>query len=103
MAHDNPGVTPPDKLRFDCCVELSHAAPPENDIAIRELPGGIYASALHRGSFAGLAATYTWLAREFIPREGRTMRHAPAIEMYLAQPDQTRPAEQLTEVMIPVR
>jgi AraC family transcriptional regulator len=103
MAHDNPGVTPADKLRFDCCVELTHAARPANDIAIRELPGGMYATALHRGSFDGLAATYAWLAREFVPREGRTIRKAPALEMYLTQPDRTPPADQLTEVMIPVR
>ena len=63
----------------------------------------MYATALHRGSFDGLAATYAWLACEFIPREGRTIRKAPALEMYLTQPDRTPPADQLTEVMIPVR
>ena len=103
MAHDNPDVTPADKLRFDCCVELSHAAKPVNDIAIRELAGGVYATALHRGAFDGLAATYAWLAREFIPRAGHTIRKAAAIEMYLTQPDRTPPGDQLTEVMIPVR
>jgi AraC family transcriptional regulator len=103
MAHDNPGLTPADKLRFDCCVELTHAARPVNDIAIRELPGGMYATALHRGAFDGLAATYGWLAGEFIPGAGRTIRQAPALEMYLTQPDRTRPSDQLTEVMIPVR
>ena len=49
------------------------------------------------------AMSEVMLAREFIPREGRTIRKAPALEMYLTQPDRTPPADQLTEVMMPVR
>ena len=104
MAHDNPGVRPADKLRFDCCVELTHAAKPTNDIAIRDLPGGTCTPPCSpRVVRRSRQATYAWLAREFIPREGRTIRKAPALELHLTQPDQTPPADQLTDVMIPVR
>ena len=43
------------------------------------------------------------LALDFMPREGRSMRKAPCVEIYLTPPERTPPAELLTEVLVPVR
>ena len=103
LAHDVPGITPADKLRFDCCIEVTANVRGEGDVGVTEVCGGDYASAVHRGPFDRLAETYAWLARDFIPREGRSMRKAPFVEIYFTPPERTQPAELLTEVLIPVR
>jgi AraC family transcriptional regulator len=103
LAHDDPSITPAAQLRFDCCIEVTPQVRAEGDIGVTEVGGGEYASAVHRGPFDRLAETYGWLALDFMPREGRSMRKAPCVEIYLTPPERTPPAELLTEVLIPVR
>ena len=102
MAHDNPALTPPEKLRFDCCVAIGAGVRRgEGDIGVATVLGARYAVASHRGSFATLATTYRWLALEFLPKEGLALRRAPAVEIYLTPPD-VNATDGLTEVLLPV-
>ena len=55
------------------------------------------------GDTYSLLGTYASLALDFMPREGRSMRKAPCVEIYLTAPERTPPAELLTEVLVPVR
>ena len=103
LAHDDPGITPAAQLRFDCCIEVAANVRGEGDIGVTEAGGGEYATAVHRGPFERLAETYGWIAGDFMPREGRSMRKAPCIEIYLTPPERTPPADLLTEVLVPVR
>ena len=103
VAHDNPAITPAAQLRFDCCIEVDTNVRGESDIGVTEVGGGEYATTIHRGPFDRLAETYSWLALQFMRREGRTMRMAPCIEIYLTPPERTPPAQLLTEVLVPVR
>jgi AraC family transcriptional regulator len=103
LAHDNPRITPAAQLRFDCCIEVTANVRGESDVGVTEVCGGEYATAVHRGPFDRLAETYAWLALDFMPREGRSMRKAPCVEIYLTPPERTPPAELLTEVLVPVR
>ena len=103
IAHDNPRITPAAQLRFDCCVEITANVRAEGEIGVPDVCGGEFATAVHRGPFERLAETYAWLAREFMPREGRSMRKAPCVEIYLTPPERTPAADLLTEVLVPVR
>ena len=75
----------------------------ENDVGVTEVCGGEYATSVHRGPFDRLGETYAWLALDFMPREKRSMRSAPCVEIYLTPPERTPPAEVITEVLVPVR
>ena len=102
VAHDNPALTPASQLRFDCCVAIvDDVKRGEGDVAIQTVLGGRYAVAVHQGSFATLAQTYRWLARDFLPQQGLVLRPAPAVEIYLTPPD-TRTTDGITEVLLPV-
>lgn len=103
LAHDNPRITPAQQLRFDCCIEVSENVGAEGDVGVTEVGGGEYATAVHRGPFDRLAETYEWLAGDFMPREGRSMRKAPCVEIYLTPPERTAPPDLLTEVLVPLR
>jgi AraC family transcriptional regulator len=102
VAHDDPAITPALRLRFDCCVALGGDTRPAGSIAVQRILGGRYAIALHRGPFTEIHRTYAWLAREFIPSRGVRLRRAPAVELYVTQPDLTPGDEQLTEVLLPI-
>ena len=102
VAHDDPSLTPASLLRFDCCVAVSgDVARGEDDIGISTVLGGRYAIAVHRGSFATLAETYRWLARDYVPSAGLRLRRAAAVELYLTPPGEGA-VEGLSEVMLPV-
>jgi AraC family transcriptional regulator len=102
IAHDNPSLTPPSLLRFDCCVAVSDDMQRgEDDIGVQTVLGGRYAAAVHQGSFATLERTYAWLARDFLPRQQLALRRAPAVEIYLTPPD-VNASDGITEVLLPV-
>jgi AraC family transcriptional regulator len=102
IAHDNPALIPATQLRFDCCVALTDdVRRGKDDIGIQTVLGGRYAVAVHQGSFVTLAQTYRWLAREFLPQKGLTLRPSPAVEIYLTPPD-SGATDGITEVLLPV-
>lgn len=102
VPHDNPSVTPSERLRFDCCIAVDDNVRPEGEIGVQEVAGGAYATAVHRGPFERLGETYGWIAISFIPASGYRMRSAPFLELYLTPPERTPPEELLTEVFVPV-
>jgi len=102
IAHDDPDITPPDKLRYDAALTLSRPAKPAGEIGVREIPAGEYATALHTGPHNCLSDSYAELAGKWLPGAGRELRSAAAIEFYLNSP-QTAPAEELrTEICLPL-
>jgi AraC family transcriptional regulator len=103
MAHDIPGITPPEQLRFDCCVEVEEGCTSEGEIAVQTVFGSAYAVALHQGTFATLGETYMRLARDFIPSQGASMAQGPSVEIYLTPPEQSMTSPGLTEVLIPAK
>ncbi|HEX5043886.1 MAG TPA: AraC family transcriptional regulator [Candidatus Polarisedimenticolaceae bacterium] len=102
VPHDNPQLTPADKLRFDCCVMVTGDIAPEGDIGLREIGGDLYATTTHYGAFEGLVETYGWLGGHFMPSAGLIPRPAPAIEIYLTNPETTVPDQLLTDILLPV-
>jgi AraC family transcriptional regulator len=103
IAHDMPGVTPVEQLRFDCCMEVEPGCRPEGEVGVRTAFGGAYAVALHQGTFATLAQTYSRLAREFVPSVKAVLAGGPAIEIYLTPPERTMSEPGLTEILMEVR
>ena len=102
LGHDDPCVTPPERIRYDACIVVGDQVQAEGDIGIQTIPAGEYAVAIHRGPYAGLAQTYARLCGEWIPQQGRELRSAPAIEIYRNNPNDTPPEELVTEVCVPL-
>ncbi|MGD8454474.1 MAG: AraC family transcriptional regulator [Phycisphaerae bacterium] len=102
LCHDDPEVTPPDKIRYDACVVVDERAQPEGELGIQTIPAGDYAVTVHAGPYEGLSRTYAQLCGEAIPQLGREIRSGPSIEVYLNDPNQTAPADLRTEVHIPL-
>jgi AraC family transcriptional regulator len=100
--HDDPDVTPPDKLRGDVCFTVEGGVEPGGPYACKELEGGEYAVAVHRGPYESLGETYAMVCGPWAASSGRELADRPAFEMYLNDPRSTPPEELLTSVQIPL-
>lgn len=100
--HDDPKVTPADKLRTDVCMVMPEAVAPKGDIGFKQIPAGRYAIFLYKGSYEYLQAVYDTIYGKHIPEMECTLRDEPSAERYMNNPVTTAPEELLTEIYIPV-
>ncbi|WP_294142496.1 AraC family transcriptional regulator [uncultured Sanguibacteroides sp.] len=100
--HDDPKVTPTEKLRTDVCMVLPVTATPKRDIGFKQLPAGRYATFLYKGSYTNLQAVYDTIYGKYLPEMECTLRDEASAERYLNNPADTAPDELLTEIYIPV-
>jgi AraC family transcriptional regulator len=103
LCHDDPEVTPGDKIRYDACCTLDGDFQPQGDIGVMLIEGGEYAMATHFGPFEGIGDTYARLFGEWLPRSGRELRSAPCLEIYLTDPENTEPEDYVTDIYMPLQ
>lgn len=103
ICHDDPEVTPPDKIRYDACVTVDESFKPSGEIGVQVIPGGEYAMTTHIGPYQKLGETYTQLLGQWLPRSGRELGSTPCFEVYLNDPQSTEPAELLTDIYAPLQ
>ena len=102
IGHDDPKVTPADKLRYDCCFTVPDHIQPEGDVGVTILEGGPHAVITHKGPYTQLGQAYDWLYGAWLPTSGREPRDAPPFEVYLNTPQDVAPADLLTEIYLPL-
>lgn len=102
ICHDDPEVTPPDKIRYDACVTVDESFQPSGDIGVQFIPGGEYAVTTHFGPYEKLGETYTELLGQWLPRSGRELRSTPCFEVYLNDPQSTEPEDLITDIYAPL-
>jgi AraC family transcriptional regulator len=100
VGHDDPEVTPPEKVRYDACVTVDDRFEPEGEVGVTTIGDGEYAVTVHHGPYEKLGETYAALCGEWVPRSGRELRAAPCLEFYLNDPESTESEELLTEVCV---
>jgi AraC family transcriptional regulator len=102
IVHDDPDITPPERLRYDAALVVNERVRPEGEVGILEVPGGEYAVTMHKGPYEGLSETYARLCGGWLPASGREARDAPSIEIYRNLPQATPPDQLLTEIHVPL-
>ena len=103
ISHDNPHVTPPDRLRYDACVASDRLFKPEGEVGMQEIPGGEYAVVTHKGQYNKLPETYGRLYGEWLPTSGREPAESPGFEHYLNSPRDAAPEDLVTDVYVPLK
>lgn len=103
ICHDDPDVTPPEKIRYDACVTVDDAFQPAGDIGVQIIAGGEYAVTTHFGPYQKLGDSYAKLLGQWLPRSGRELRSAPCFEIYLNDPESTEANDLLTDIYAPLR
>jgi len=102
ICHDDPEVTPQDKIRYDACVSVDDTFLPFGEVGVQVIPGGDYAVTTHFGPYNKLGETYTRLVGQWLPRSGRELRTTPCFEIYLNDPEGTDPEDLLTDIYAPL-
>ena len=103
ICHDDPEVTPPDKIRYDACLAVDESFSPTGDIGIQTVDGGEYAVTTHHGPYNNVGRTYSELLGQWIPRSGHELRNQPCFEVYVNDPQSTPPEELLTDIFVPIQ
>jgi AraC family transcriptional regulator len=102
IVHDDPDVTPPDKVRYDAAVTVNRPVQSEGDFGVMEFPGGSYAVVTHKGPYEMLGKTYQRIYGGWLPHSKYHLRDEPAFEQYLNSPQNTKPEDLLTLIHVPL-
>ncbi|MEZ7198367.1 AraC family transcriptional regulator [Pseudodesulfovibrio karagichevae] len=100
VGHDDPQVTPPDKIRYDACVTVGADAEGEGEVGIQTVGGGRYAVTTHKGPYGNLEGTYAELMGGWLPQSGERLGDNLCFELYRNDPQSTPPEELLTDIYI---
>jgi AraC family transcriptional regulator len=103
LCHDDPDVTPEDKIRYDACITVSGPVETQAPIGMKTIAGGRYAKTLHKGPYSDLHKTYAQLCGQWAPQNGCEADAGASIEIYLNTPDKTAPEDLRTEVYVPLK
>ncbi|UWZ82964.1 AraC family transcriptional regulator [Occallatibacter riparius] len=103
IVHDDPEVTPPDKVRYDACLAVDDSFSPTGDIGVQTIAGGEYAVTTHKGPYNQVGKTYSEFLGQWLPRSGHELRNLPCFEVYVNDPQSTPPDELLTDIFAPVQ
>jgi len=83
IGHDDPSITPPDKCRYDACVEVpADFVPSGRAVNLGSLPGGRYAVARFYGNPQSIGDVWIELYRDWLPRSGFQCDVRPCFEYY---------------------
>jgi AraC family transcriptional regulator len=102
LSHDDPEVTPPDKIRYDACITVGREFRAHGDIGVQVIGGGDYAVMTHFGPYEKLNESYTKLLGQWLPRSGRELRSGPSLEFYMNSPENTAPEDLVTDICTPL-
>jgi len=102
ITHDDPGVTPQTKLRYDACVTVDEKFRASGEIGVQKIAGGDYAVLTHFGPYESLGRSYTELLGQWLPRSRRCLRPVPCFELYLNSPESTDPEDLVTDIHAPL-
>ncbi|MEC9372236.1 MAG: AraC family transcriptional regulator [Planctomycetota bacterium] len=102
--YDDPRAVEESSLRSDACIGLGPnvKVEPTDGLRIIETPGGECAVATYRGPYERIDEAYEWLFGTWLPESGLAVRDEPVMEIYLNNPQTTKPADLLTEICAPV-
>lgn len=79
---DAPGITPPDKLRYDAALRVEGPIDGGGAVGYQRFPGGSYVVATHVGHYSTLTETYGRLVQRIGRMKGVRFAGLPTIEMY---------------------
>ena len=82
ISHDDPGITAPEKLRYDACVEAPADFTPTGHAQSTTIPGGKYAVTRFRGTVAEIGEVWASLLRVWLPASGMQLDARPFFEYY---------------------
>jgi len=82
IPQDDPSITPPEKQRFDVCVQIPEFRNPSGHIGCQTIPAGTFGVGRHYGSFDNLADTYMHIYDSLVTTGRFRLRTQTSFEVY---------------------
>lgn len=83
IGHDDPNITPTNKVRFDACLQVDEPFAPTGGIGCQQVPTGDYAAITYVGPYgAAMVAAYAAIFAYMQNRPDYTLIGLPAVEIY---------------------
>jgi AraC family transcriptional regulator len=82
ISHDDPGITAPEKVRYDAAVEVPENFVGAGDHQMTVIPGGKYAVGKYKGTDKQIGEAWDWLLRDWLPGSGMQLDSRPSFEHY---------------------
>ena len=102
IAHDAPGITPPDKLRFDAAIVVPEAFAADGSIGHQVLGPAEFAITTHIGHYRTLGQAYGTIVNRVGRLKGYSFGGPPSIEVYRTTRVDANHEMNHTEIYIPV-
>lgn len=103
ISHDDPIITDEAKLRYDACIAIRKPIKPEGEIGVKEIPGGKYAIFRHKGPYEKFMDSYSYIFGTWMPESGYEPDDRPGLEIYINDPEKTKPEKLQTDIYIPIK
>jgi AraC family transcriptional regulator len=82
IPQDDPSITPPEKQRFDVCVQIPEFRNPSGHIGCQTISAGMFGVGRHYGSFDDLAETYMYIYDSLVTVGKYNLRRQTPFEVY---------------------
>jgi AraC family transcriptional regulator len=82
ISHDDPGITAPEKCRYDAAVEVPPNFVGTGAYQMTTIPGGTYAVGHFKGTVAEIGGAWDSLLRDWLPSSGLQLDGRPFFEYY---------------------
>jgi len=102
IAQDAPGVTPPERLRFDAAVVVPEPFSPEGAVGCQVLGPGEFAMTTHVGHYRTLPEAYASIVQRVVRLKKFRLDGPPAIEVYRTTRVDASHEMNHTEIYLPV-
>lgn len=103
IAHDAPGITKPEKLRFDAAIRVPREFRSGRSVGYQRFAGGLFAFTTSVGPLAALPAAYAEVFRRVRSDRSLECLGVPCLEFYRVNRVLDDVAIVDTEIAIPVR
>lgn len=102
IPQDDPSITPPEKQRFDVCIQIPEFRNPSGHIGCQTIPAGTFGVGRHYGSFDTLADTYMHIYDSLVTTGKCRLRTETSFEVYSYSPVKGDIRIHFTDVYLPV-
>ena len=82
IPQDDPSITPPEKQRFDICVQIPEFRNPSGHIGCQTISAGMFGVSRHYGSFDNLAEAYVHIYDSLVTTGKYNLRTQTPFEVY---------------------
>jgi len=101
--HDNPDVTPIERLRADACITVPEGTRVKRDIGTMTVPGGSFAVAHVEIDETQYGETWDRLIGDWMPQSGYQPDERMCYELYLNDPSKHPENKHIVEICEPIR